>query len=91
MLPWSAVPQWMKEGGTCIFVVFVYSLFKVYCRFLSSRFHTKSRQLFSCYFSDIILQTDLLIFGVAAAVFGVACGMRWLPTYFDSPVITFCM
>ena len=49
---------------------------------MSSRFHPKSRQLFSCYFSDIVLQTDLL----AAAVFGIAGGMHQLPAYFDNPV-----
>ena len=32
-----------------------------------------------------MLQTDLLTFGVAAAVFGIAGGMRWLPAYFDNP------
>ena len=32
-----------------------------------------------------MLQTDLLTFGVAAAVLGIAGGMRRLPAYFDNP------
>ena len=53
--------------------------------FLSSRFHTKSRRLFSYYFSNVMLQTDVLTFGVAATVFGRAGGMHQLPAYFDNP------
>ena len=33
-----------------------------------------------------MLGTDLLTFGVAAAVFGIAGGMRRLPAYFDNLV-----
>ena len=32
-----------------------------------------------------MLRADLLTFGVAAAVFGIAGGMRRLPAYFDNP------
>ena len=52
---------------------------RVVSRFLSSRFHPKSRWLFSCYFSNIMLRTNLLTFRVAAAVFGIAGGMGRLP------------
>ena len=57
---------------------------------LSRRFHPKSRRLLSFYFSDIMLQTDLLTFGIAAAVFGIASGMRRLPVYFDNPALFPC-
>ena len=59
---------------------------RVVSRILSSRFHPKSRRLFSFYFSSIMLRTDLLTFGVAATVFGMAGGMRRLADYFDNPV-----
>ena len=52
---------------------------RVVSRFSSSRFHPKSRRLFSFYFCNIVLRTDLLTFRVAAAVFGMAGGMRRLP------------
>ena len=55
---------------------------RVVSRFLSSRFHPKSRRLFSFYFSNIMLRTDLVTFGVA---FGIAGGMRRLSAYFDNP------
>ena len=61
------------------------SIIRVVSRFLSSRFHPKIRQLLSSYFSNIMLQTDLLTFRVAAAVFGIAGGMRQLLAYFDNP------
>ena len=32
-----------------------------------------------------MLQTDLLTFRVAAAVFGIAGGMCWLLAYYDNP------
>ena len=73
------------------YIKFCYSLdtipsdYRVVSRFLSSRFHPKSRRLCSCYFSNIMLQTDLLTCGVAAAVFGIAGGTRLLPAYFDNP------
>ena len=60
---------------------------RVVSSFLSSRFHPKSRWLLSFYFSNIMLQTDLLTFGVATAVFGIAGGMRRLLAYFDNPVV----
>ena len=59
--------------------------YKVVSRFLSSRFHPKSRRLCSCYFSNIMLETDLLTFGVAAAVFEIAGGTCLLPAYLDNP------
>ena len=58
---------------------------RVFSKFLSSRFQPKSRRLFSFYFSNIMLPTDLLTFGVAAAVFRIACRMRRLSAYFDNP------
>ena len=45
---------------------------RVVSRILSSRFHPKSRRLFSFYFSSIMLRTDLLTFGVAGTVFRIA-------------------
>ena len=33
-----------------------------------------------------MLRTDLLTFGVAAAVFGIAGEMHRLPAYFDNPI-----
>ena len=59
--------------------------FRVVSRFLSSRFHPKSRLLFPFYFSNITLRTDLLTFGVTGAVFKIAGEMRRLPAYFDNP------
>ena len=58
---------------------------RVVSRFLSRRFHPKSRQLFPFYFSSITLRTDLLTFGVTGAVFKIAGEMRRLPAYFDNP------
>ena len=75
------------DGGRDIFwnhTILKYTS-RVVSRFLSSRFHPKSRQLLSFYFSNIMLQTDLLTFRVAAAVFGIAGGMCWLPAYYDNP------
>ena len=62
---------------------------RVVSRFLGSRFHPKSRRLVSFYFSNIMLQTDLLTFGVhvAVAVFRIAGGMRRLLPYFDNPAL----
>ena len=57
---------------------------RLYCsdrfvsRFLSRRFHPKSRRLFPFYFSNITLKTDLLTFGVTGAVFKIAGEMRRL-------------
>ena len=59
--------------------------FMVVSRFLSRRFHPKSRRLFPFYFSSITLKTDLLTFGVTGAVFKIASEMRRLPAYFDNP------
>ena len=59
---------------------------RVVSRFLSSRFHPKSRWLFPFYISNIKLRTDLLTFGVTGAVFKIAGEMRLLPGYFDNPV-----
>ena len=52
---------------------------------LSAGFHPKSWWLFSFYFSSIILRSDLLTYGVAAAVFGIAGEMCRLQAYFDNP------
>ena len=60
---------------------------RVVSRFLSSQFHPKSRWLFPCYFSNIILRTDLLTFSVTGAVFKIASKMRWLLACFDNPVL----
>ena len=60
---------------------------RVVSRFLSRRFHPKSRRLFPFYFSNITLRTDLLTFGVTGAVFKIAGEMRRLPAYFDNPVL----
>ena len=60
-------------------------LTRVVSRFLSTRFHPKSRRLFPFYFSNITLRTDLLTFGVTGAVFKIAGEMRRLPAYFDNP------
>ena len=57
-----------------------------YCRFLSRRFYPKSRRLFPFYFSNIMLRTDLLTFGVTGTVFKIAGEMRQLLAYFDNPV-----
>ena len=59
---------------------------RVVSRFLSRRFHPKSRRLFPFYFSNITLRTDLLTFGVTGAGFKIAGEMRRLPAYFDNPV-----
>ena len=59
---------------------------RVVSRFLSRRFHPKSRRLFPFYFSNITLRTDLLTFRVTGAVFKIAGEMRRLPAYFDNPV-----
>ena len=70
------------------FVGFVFVLdksFRVVRRFLSSRFHPKSRRLFPFYFSNITLRTDLLTFRVTSAVIKIASEMRRLPAYFDNP------
>ena len=64
---------------------------RVVSRFLSSRFHPKSRQLFPFYFSNVMLRTDLLTFRVTAAVFKIAGEMRRLPAYFDNPGDAGCM
>ena len=63
---------------------------RVVSRFLSRRFHPKSRWLFPFYFSNITLRTDLLTFRVTGAVFNIAGEMRRLPAYFDNaePVIS---
>ena len=66
----------------CCIQCHVYST--VVSRFLSKRLHPKSRRLLPFYFSNIMLQTDQLTFGIAAAVFGIAGGMRRLPAYFDN-------
>ena len=58
---------------------------RVVSRFLSRRFHPKSRRLFPFYFSNITFRTDLLTFGVTGAVFKIAGEMRRLPAYFDNP------
>ena len=42
-------------------------------------------RLFPFYFCNIALKTDLLTFGVASVVFGIAGEMRRLPAYFDNP------
>ena len=54
-------------------------------RFLSNRFHPKSRQLFPLYFSNITLRTDPLTFGVVGTVFRIGGEMWWLLAYFDNP------
>ena len=58
---------------------------RVVSRFLSRRFHPKSRRLFPFYFSNITLRTDLLTFRVIGAVFKIAGEMCRLPAYFDKP------
>ena len=63
------------------------NFFRVVSRFLSSRFHPKSRRLFLFYLSNITLRTDLLTFRVTGAVFKIAGEMRCLQAYFDNPVI----
>ena len=60
-------------------------LSRVVSRFLSRRFHPKSRWLFPLYFSNITLRTDLLTFAVTGAVFKIAGEMCRLPAYFDNP------
>ena len=59
--------------------------YRVVSKFLSGRFHPKSRLLFPYYFSNITLRTDLLTFGVTGAVFKIAGEMRQLLAYFDNP------
>ena len=61
--------------------------FRVVGRFLSRRFHPKSRRLFPFYFSNITLRTNLLTFRVTGTVFKIASEMRRLPAYFDNPEI----
>ena len=63
----------------------MYGRHRVVSRFLSSRFHPKSRRLFPFYFSNITLRIDLLTFGVSSTVFRIAGEMRQLPAYFDNP------
>ena len=58
---------------------------RVVSRFLSRRFHPKSKRLFLFCFSNITLRTDLLTFAVTGAVFKIAGEMRRLPAYFDNP------
>ena len=60
---------------------------RVVSRFLGKRFHPKRRRLFSFYFSNITVRTDVLTFGVTGAVFKIVGEMRRLPAYFDNPVI----
>ena len=60
-------------------------ILRVVSRFLSRRFHPKSRQLFPFYFSNITLRTDLLTFRVTSVVFKIAGEMHRLPAYFDHP------
>ena len=62
-------------------------MLRVVRRFLSSKFHPKSRWLFSFYFSNITLRTDVLTFGVTGAVFKIAGEMRRFPAYFDNPAL----
>ena len=57
---------------------------RVVSRFLSRRFHLKSRWLFPHYFSNITLRTDLQTFGVTGAVFKIAGEMHRLLAYFDN-------
>ena len=47
----------------------------------------KVGRLFSFYFSSIMLWTVVLTFWIAAAVFGIAGGMRRLSAYFDNPAV----
>ena len=69
------------------FPVFLLTGCRVVSRFLSRRFHPKSRWLLPFYFSNITLRTDLLTFRVTGAVFKIAGEMSWLPGYFDNPVV----
>ena len=48
-----------------------YTVNRVVSRFLSRRFHPKSRQLFPFCFSNITLRTDLLTFIAMGAVFQI--------------------
>ena len=57
---------------------------RVVSRFLSRRFHPKSRGQFPFHFSHITLRTDLLTFGVTGAVFKIAGEMCQLPAFFDN-------
>ena len=61
---------------------------RVVSRFVSSRFHPTSRRLFPFYYSNIMLRTDLLTFGVTGAVFKIGGEMRRLLAYFDNPADT---
>ena len=75
--------------GVCTYICIFKApnhLLRVVSRFLSRRFHSKSRQLFPFYFSNITLRTDLLTFGVTSAVFKIPGKMHWLLAYFDNPV-----
>ena len=78
-LPAEKGDHWLDFGG------FGHSINRVVSRFLTRRFHPKSRRLFPFYFSNITLRTDLLTFGVTSAVFKIAGEMRRLPAYFDNP------
>ena len=59
----------------------VTGFFRVVSRFLSRRFHPKSKQLFPFYFFNIMLRTGLLSFGVTCAVFKIAGEMCQLLAY----------
>ena len=88
-LPCYYCLQYWQNTGVVYLTIQMYllnkSINRVVSRFLSSRFHPKSRQLFPFYFSNIMLRTDLLSFGVTGAVFKIACELRRLPAYFDNP------
>ena len=60
---------------------------RVVSRFLSRRFHPKSRWLFPFYSFNITLRTDLLTFRVTGAVFKIAGEMRQLPASFGNPAM----
>ena len=67
-------------------IQFKHVVTRVVSRFLSRRFHPKSRRLFPFYFSNITLRTDLVLtFRVTGAVFKIAGEMRLLLAYFDNP------
>ena len=58
---------------------------RVVSRFLSSRFHPTSKQLFPFYFCNITLRTDLLTFVETGTWFELAGEMHRLTAYFDNP------
>ena len=62
-----------------------YLIARVVRRFLSRRFHPKSRWLFPFYSSSITLGTDLLTFGVMGAIFKITGEMRRFLAYFYNP------